>query len=607
MSGSVRARRAGGRARRASARLRPCTSWPRPRAHRRAPRPGPRRPPRVAARQHPRPLGVPPRATVRAPSRSSSRMPWRSSAPARASSPSRATRRSSGSSRCAPPCRSRCSTRSPRRSRRPACRPGPGRLGVLATDGTLLAGTYAAAAAAAGLELLTPSPEVQREVMSIIYDGVKAGSRCRASASTPWSATCATGVPRPWHSAAPSCRCCTRTSASTTPHHRLDRRPGAPRRRACGRPAARVLGSGRRVGRVPEQLREVRGVQRPSADMTCSGMPGHASRMSSSTPRPYVVVDDAHHRALDAVGAWGCRPAPRCGALRAAPGSVRRAPGRRGDYGSRRGGCRAGELGTTGRWPGGGRCSATPVRRSSTSAGSSSTDSRRSMSPVALVASSCRTSRTGWTSTGSTSRPTWWPCAAEAAAAAAGAAPTLSCQAMHEPRPSRGGTERSTSVAAWVSARPGSRTRRRCAGCTTTSSRAAGLVLDNEVPYSGASTWSHWPPGTREDLAAAPSSHRPTAGARRMVTSTPSGRVCSPSTRSVSRRCTRSTPRQWRGRSAGRRGTPPAHGGTCTSAAELVMMLERAGFSDVAGARRVQRPRADSPTTHFLVYVATRA
>ncbi len=49
------------------------------------------------------------------------------------------------------------------------------RLGLLATDGTLLAGTYASAAAAAGVDLVTPSPEVQREVMSIIYDGVKAG------------------------------------------------------------------------------------------------------------------------------------------------------------------------------------------------------------------------------------------------------------------------------------------------------------------------------------------------------------------------------------------------------------------------------------------------
>ncbi len=53
--------------------------------------------------------------------------------------------------------------------------PGLQRLGVLATDGTLLAGTYAAAAAAAGIDLVTPAPEVQREVMSIVYDGVKAG------------------------------------------------------------------------------------------------------------------------------------------------------------------------------------------------------------------------------------------------------------------------------------------------------------------------------------------------------------------------------------------------------------------------------------------------
>ena len=53
--------------------------------------------------------------------------------------------------------------------------PGLQRLGVLATDGTLLAGTYAAAAAAAGIDLITPAPEVQREVMSIVYDGVKAG------------------------------------------------------------------------------------------------------------------------------------------------------------------------------------------------------------------------------------------------------------------------------------------------------------------------------------------------------------------------------------------------------------------------------------------------
>ncbi|MGL5865915.1 MAG: aspartate/glutamate racemase family protein [Dermatophilaceae bacterium] len=54
--------------------------------------------------------------------------------------------------------------------------PGLRRLGVLATDGTLRAGTYQRAAAEAGIEVVTPSREVQREVMAVIYDGVKAGN-----------------------------------------------------------------------------------------------------------------------------------------------------------------------------------------------------------------------------------------------------------------------------------------------------------------------------------------------------------------------------------------------------------------------------------------------
>ena len=53
--------------------------------------------------------------------------------------------------------------------------PGLRRVGVLATDGTLLAGTYDAAAAAAGVDLVVPSAEVQQEVMAIVYEGVKAG------------------------------------------------------------------------------------------------------------------------------------------------------------------------------------------------------------------------------------------------------------------------------------------------------------------------------------------------------------------------------------------------------------------------------------------------
>lgn len=53
--------------------------------------------------------------------------------------------------------------------------PGLRRLGLLATDGTHLAGTYARAAADAGVDLVLPDDDVQREVMSVIYDGVKAG------------------------------------------------------------------------------------------------------------------------------------------------------------------------------------------------------------------------------------------------------------------------------------------------------------------------------------------------------------------------------------------------------------------------------------------------
>lgn len=54
--------------------------------------------------------------------------------------------------------------------------PGLRRLGVLATDGTLAAGTYARSAERAGVELVLPDPDEQRETMSVIYDGVKAGN-----------------------------------------------------------------------------------------------------------------------------------------------------------------------------------------------------------------------------------------------------------------------------------------------------------------------------------------------------------------------------------------------------------------------------------------------
>lgn len=53
--------------------------------------------------------------------------------------------------------------------------PGLSRLGVLATDGTLHTGTYSRACERRGLAAVSPTSDVQREVMDIIYSGVKAG------------------------------------------------------------------------------------------------------------------------------------------------------------------------------------------------------------------------------------------------------------------------------------------------------------------------------------------------------------------------------------------------------------------------------------------------
>lgn len=49
------------------------------------------------------------------------------------------------------------------------------RIGIMGTDGTVRAGVYAKECKAAGAECVTPSPERQADVMSIIYDEVKAG------------------------------------------------------------------------------------------------------------------------------------------------------------------------------------------------------------------------------------------------------------------------------------------------------------------------------------------------------------------------------------------------------------------------------------------------
>lgn len=52
---------------------------------------------------------------------------------------------------------------------------GARRIGVMGTDGTVRSGIYARECEALGAECVTPSPERQADVMSVIYDDVKAG------------------------------------------------------------------------------------------------------------------------------------------------------------------------------------------------------------------------------------------------------------------------------------------------------------------------------------------------------------------------------------------------------------------------------------------------
>ncbi len=53
---------------------------------------------------------------------------------------------------------------------------GATRVGILATDGTIAAGVYQQALLEVGIEPIIPDDAAQREVMSIIYDFVKAGN-----------------------------------------------------------------------------------------------------------------------------------------------------------------------------------------------------------------------------------------------------------------------------------------------------------------------------------------------------------------------------------------------------------------------------------------------
>lgn len=50
------------------------------------------------------------------------------------------------------------------------------KVGLLATDGTLQSGVYHKVLAAQGIAVVTPSPEGQKSVMDVIYNGIKASN-----------------------------------------------------------------------------------------------------------------------------------------------------------------------------------------------------------------------------------------------------------------------------------------------------------------------------------------------------------------------------------------------------------------------------------------------
>lgn len=52
---------------------------------------------------------------------------------------------------------------------------GKSRPGILATDGTIQSGLYQKEFAALGVQAVVPSPAAQKQVMSLIYDDIKAG------------------------------------------------------------------------------------------------------------------------------------------------------------------------------------------------------------------------------------------------------------------------------------------------------------------------------------------------------------------------------------------------------------------------------------------------
>ena len=56
-------------------------------------------------------------------------------------------------------------------------RQGKKRPGILATDGTIQTGLYQKECAAVGLDAVSPGPDIQKLVMSIIYDEIKQGEK----------------------------------------------------------------------------------------------------------------------------------------------------------------------------------------------------------------------------------------------------------------------------------------------------------------------------------------------------------------------------------------------------------------------------------------------
>jgi SAM-dependent methyltransferase len=130
------------------------------------------------------------------------------------------------------------------------------------------------------------------------------------------------------------------------------------------------------------------------------------------------------------------------------------------------------------------------------------------------------------------------------------------------------------------------------------------LVLDNEVPYSDASHWRLWPPGRRDDL---PEPARPPGERRRG----PDGDEYALTSRLLDldplhqQEAWEMHACRWRD---GKLVEQERHQLTSNLyfRGELVMMLERAGFTEVEvrGEYNDLAPTADDT---FLVYVATRA